>query len=204
MQIAKLISFVFHPIVVPIASALLYFILIPNHMPREFSYRVLGLVFATTYILPMLLLYFLRKVKLIENYYLNTINERKLPVTFIIVLSFLIGNLFLKFDIINLLAYSFFAFSLSLIIVYLLFFFHLKTSLHTLAIAGQIGFIGLISYHYKNNLLLLLVVIIMLLGVIASARLKLKAHTLTEVMIGIIVGLLSQLTVYAYFTIYNM
>ena len=198
MQFAKLISFVFHPIIVPIASALLYFILIPNHMPRAFSYRVLGLIFVTTYILPVLLLYFLKKIKLIEDYYLHSINERKFPITFMVVLCFLIGNLLLKFNIINLLAYSFFACSLALVIVYILFFFKIKTSLHTLAIAGQIGFISVISYEYKNNLLLILIVLFLLFGIVATSRLKLKAHTLSDVIIGFFVGFLSQILIYAY------
>ncbi|MDY7396017.1 hypothetical protein UMM65_12240 [Aureibaculum sp. 2210JD6-5] len=199
MQFAKLISFVFHPIIVPIASALLYFILVPNHIPKAFSYRVLGLIFITTYILPVILLFFLKKIKLIEDFYLNSINERKFPVTFFIVLSFLIGYLLLKFDIINLLAISFFACSLALVVVYILFFFKIKTSLHALAIAGQIGFISVISYEYKNNLLLLLIVLFLLFGVVATSRLQLKAHNLPEVVLGFFVGFLSQIFMYTYF-----
>jgi len=199
MQLAKLISFVFHPIIVPIASALLYFIIIPNHMPREISYRILGLVFITTYILPIILLFFLKKIKLIEDFYLNSINERKFPVTFFAILSFLIGNLLLKFDIINILAISFFACSLALAIVYILFYFRIKTSLHTLALAGLIGFISVISYEYKNNLLLMLMILFLLLGIVAAARLKLKAHTLSEVILGFFIGFLTQIIIYGYF-----
>ena len=201
MKFAKLISFVFHPIIVPIASALLYFIIIPNHLPKEFSYYVLGLIFITTYILPVVLLFFLKKVKLIEDFYLNSINERKFPVSFFVVLSFLIGNLLLNngYSNINVLAYSFFACSLALAIVYILFFFKIKTSLHTLAIGGQIGFMSVISHYYNSNLLLLLIVLFLLLGVVATARLQLKVHTLLEVIIGFFVGFLSQILIYAYF-----
>lgn len=203
MQLAKLISFVFHPIIVPIASALLYFILVPNHIPKAFSYRVLGLIFISTYILPIFLLFVLKQINFIENFYLNSINERKFPVIFFTILSFLLGNLILKngYADIDILAFSFFACSLALALVYILFFFNIKTSLHTLAIAGQIGFIGIISYHYKNNLLILLFSLFLLFGIVASARLKLKAHTLTEVIIGFFVGFCSQMLIYAYFII---
>ncbi|MET2983600.1 hypothetical protein [Aureibaculum conchae] len=201
MKFAKLISFVFHPIIIPIASALLYFIIIPNHIPKEIAYRILGLIFITTYILPVILLFFLKKIKLIEDFYLNSIDERKFPVTFFTVLSFLIGYLLLKPDIINILAISFFACSLALAVVYVLFFLKFKTSLHALAIAGLIGFISVISYEYKSNLLLMLIVLFLLFGIVATARLKLKAHTLTEVIIGFFVGLLSQIVMYAYFAL---
>lgn len=199
MQLAKLISFVFHPIIIPIASALLYFIIIPNHIPKELAYRILGLIFITTYILPVILLFFLKKIKLVEDFYLNSIDERKFPVTFFTILSFLIGHLLLKFDIINILAISFFACSLALAVVYALFFLKFKTSLHTLGIAGLIGFISVIGFEYKSNLLLILIILFLLLGAVASARLKLKAHTLAEVGIGFLVGFLSQIAMYAYF-----
>ena len=201
MKFAKLISFVFHPIIIPIASALLYFIIIPNHIPKEIAYRILGLIFITTYILPVILLFFLKKIKLIEDFYLNSIDERKFPVTFFTVLSFLIGYLLLKPDIINILAISFFACSLALAVVYVLFFLKFKTSLHALALAGLIGFISIISYEYKSNLLLMLIILFLLFGIVSTSRLKLKAHTLPEVIIGFFVGFLSQIVIYAYFVL---
>lgn len=200
MQFAKLISFVFHPIIVPIASALLYFIIIPNHIPKDTSYRILGLIFVTTYILPVVLLFILKKVKLIEDFHLKSIDERKFPIIFFTVLSFLIGKLLLKIGIVNVLSYSFMGCGLALAIVYLLFFFKVKTSLHILAIAGQIGFIMVISFQYKSNLLVLLIALFILLGVVATARLQLKAHNLKEIIIGFFVGFFPQILLYSYFT----
>ncbi|RPD95831.1 hypothetical protein EGM88_11460 [Aureibaculum marinum] len=196
MQLAKLISFVFHPIIVPIASVLLYFIIIPNHIPKEIAYRILLLVFVSTYILPIFLLFILRKIKLIDNFYMDSIKERKFPVIFYTVLCYLIGNLLLKFNIVDILGYSFMASSLSLALVYILFIFNFKTSLHSLAIAGQIGFIIIISFQYKINLLPLIMALFILLGVISTARLQLKAHTLQEIIIGFFIGIVSQVAVY--------
>lgn len=200
MQFAKLISFIFHPIIVPIASALLYFILIPNHIPKNITYYILGLIFITTYILPVVLLFILKKTQLIEDFHLKTIDERKFPIIFFTILSFLIGRLLLKPAIVDVLGYSFIAISISMLVVYLLFFLKIKTSLHTLAIAGQIGFITIISYHYKNNLLVLLVFLFLLLGIIGSSRLKLKAHTSLEVLLGFFIGFLPQFILYSYYT----
>ncbi|QCX37177.1 hypothetical protein FF125_01500 [Aureibaculum algae] len=200
MQFSKLISFVFHPIIIPIASALLYFIIIPSHISKEASYRILGLIFVATYILPVILLFFLKQTKLINDFYLKSIDERKFPITFFTILTFLLGKLLLhKIGVVDLLAHSFFACSLALGVVYVLFYFKTKTSLHTLAIAGLIGFISVISFEFKNNLLPILIVLFILVGVVSAARLKLKAHTLSEVIIGFFVGFLSQILVYAYF-----
>ncbi len=202
MKFYKLISYILHPVLIPIISTLLYFIIIPNHIPKEFSYRVLGIVFITTYILPILLLYFLKKATLIDSYLLVSINERKFPILFLAILSLLLGKLLLKANIIDLLAFSFFGCTLALSIVYLLFFNKIKTSLHTVGIGGLIAFIGIISYQYKLNLLLPIILLFFIFGIIATSRLKLKAHTLPEIFIGFSVGILAQILMYVLFT-YN-
>ena len=196
MKFYKFISYILHPVIIPIISTLLYFIIIPNHIPKEFAYRVLSIVFITTYIFPILLLYFLKKVKLIENFQLESVNERKFPILFIAATTLGLGLLLLKSNIVDLLALSFFGCTLSLIIVYILLFIKIKTSLHTLGISGLIGFISIISYDYKLNLLVLLILLFLFLGIIATSRLKLKAHNMSEVLIGFIIGLMSQQIIY--------
>ena len=196
MKFYKFISYIFHPILVPIVCTLLYFIIIPNHIPREFAYWVLGIVFVTTYIIPLLLLYVLKKVKLIESYQLSIINDRKFPILFFTSLTLVLGIRLLKFNVVDLLAFSFFGCALALGIVFVLLFFKTKTSLHTLGVSGLIGFIIMISYEYKLNLLVLLISLFLLFGVIATSRLKLQAHKMSEVLLGFFIGLLSQLIIY--------
>ncbi len=203
MKFHKFISYIFHPIIIPIVSSILFFIIIPNHIPKEFSYRVLGLVFAMTYLVPILLLIFLKKVKLIDSYHLISINERKFPILFFTILFFLIGKFLLKTNAIDLLSYSFFGCSLALSLVYILFYAKIKTSLHTMAIAGLIGFIMVLSFHYKFNLQLLLVLLFLVFGGVATSRLKLKAHTLTEVVLGFFLGFFPQVIIYLYYTFNN-
>ena len=203
MQLYKFISFIFHPAIIPITSSILYFIVIPNHIPKEFSYRVLGLVFAMTYVLPIFLMLFLKKVKLIDSYHLVSINERKFPLLFFTILFFLIGKFLLKTKAIDLLSYSFFGCFLALALVYLLFYTKIKTSLHTSAISGLIGFIMVLSFHYKFNLQLLLIFLFLLFGIVATSRLKLKAHTLTEVTLGFFIGFIPQVIMYLFYTLNN-
>jgi membrane-associated phospholipid phosphatase len=201
MKLHHYISYVFHPILVPIVSSLLYFIIIPTHVPKEFSYKILGLIFIVTYIIPILLLYFLKKVRLIESYQLPTIEERKFPILFFILLTFLIGNLLLRTETVNLLAYSFYGCSLAMGIVYLLFLGNIKTSLHSIGIAGLLGFVGVISYEYKLNLLVLIISLFLLFGIVATSRLKLEAHKISEIYIGFIIGVFTQALSYLYFSI---
>ena len=55
---------------------------------------VLGLVFALTYVVPVLLLLFLRNFGFIKDFQVSTIKERRFPVIFMILLLYFLGNIF--------------------------------------------------------------------------------------------------------------
>jgi hypothetical protein len=64
------------------------------------------------------------------------------------------------------------------------------------AIGGLIGFMIYFSYHYKINIIPVFLFLFVLSGVIASARIKLNAHTLNEIFWGYSLGITTQLFVY--------
>jgi len=200
----RAISYIFHPIVFSIIATLLYFIALPSHITKQSEYFILILIFLATYVTPILLLAFLKGFKMIHSYHLESINERKFPTLFMIVLFGLLGTKLLEVQALDLLAYSFLACSLALFCVYLLFFINLKTSLHTLSVAGLIGFTCVVSYQYKLNLLIPLMVLFLLAGVIATARLKLKAHQPKEVYLGFLIGFVTQFVSYYICSSYNI
>lgn len=203
MLFYKAISYIFHPIIFSIIASLLYFIILPSHITKQSEYGILTLVFLSTYIVPIILLLFLKRFKMITNYHLHTIEDRKFPILFMFVLFILLGNRLLATDIVNLLAYSFFGCALALLLVYIGFFAKLKTSLHAISISGLIGFICVLSFEYKLNLLVLLVFLFFLFGIISISRLKLEAHDNNEIYFGFLIGFISQLAVYSYLS-HNM
>ncbi len=171
---------------------MLFFIIQPSYFPKDFEYKILFVVFISTYIIPILFLFILKRKKAIASFHLSTIEERKLPVLFFLVITILLGYRLQELHVINLLAHFFLLGSVSLLIVYFLLYINLKVSLHTLAIGGLLGFVLVMSYEYKMNLLLLIIGVVLLFGLIAAARLKLKAHTALEVYLGFILGVLIQ------------
>ena len=110
----KFISYVLHPLLFSFMGSFLYLYLTPKHIVKEQEYIILFVVFVSTYIIPVLLLALLKKVKLIEDYHLKTINERKFPILFFIMLSFLIGRAMIGIGIVDLLAFSFFGVAFAL------------------------------------------------------------------------------------------
>lgn len=155
-------------------------------------------IFVSTYLLPLLLLYILKHFQLIDSFELETIEERKFPILFLVLLTYLIGRMLLSLQVVDLLAYSFYGSCLSLLISYLLFYIKIKTSIHTMGIGSLIGFIVMMSIYYEMNFNLLLAVLVILSGFIGSARLALGVHKPVEIFLGIAIGIGSQLLVFFY------
>ena len=201
MKFNKFISFVFHPIIIPIVGTLLYFIFLPRHIDENVERSIILSTFITAYILPIIFIYLLKKLNLIETYEMSTIEERKFPLIFFTVLSYVLGIILYRTNILTELSLFYFGFTLVLLISYLLLYANFKISMHTIGIGGLIGFIGLLSYSYELNLIILLAFLFVLAGVIATSRLILKAHQGKEVYLGFIIGLSTQIVAYL---IYNI
>lgn len=193
MFVYKLISYVLHPLLFSFMGTFLYLYLTPKHILKQQEYIILLIVFISTYIIPVLMLYLLKRIKMINDYHLRSIDERKFPVLFFIMLSFLIGRAMLETQIADLLAFSFFGVAFALSFTYLLFNIKVKTSLHTLGIGGIIGFVMVMSYEYQLNFNSLLSVLFIVAGGIAVSRLALNAHRPKEVYLGFLIGIVSQL-----------
>ena len=192
MFVFKVISYVLHPLLFAFMGSFIYLYLTPKHVVKEQEYIILFVVFVSTYIIPIILLALLKKVKLIDDYHLKSINERKFPVLFFIMLSFLIGRALLAIHIVDLLAFSFFGVAFALSFTYLLFNIKIKTSLHTLGIGGIIGFVMVMSYEYQLNFNAFLAGLFVIAGLIGISRLALNAHSPKEVYIGYVLGIVSQ------------
>ena len=192
MFVFKVISYVLHPLLFAFMGSFIYLYLTPKHVVKEQEYIILFVVFVSTYIIPIILLALLKKVKLIDDYHLRSINERKFPVLFFIMLSFLIGRALLAIHIVDLLAFSFFGVAFALSFTYLLFNIKIKTSLHTLGIGGIIGFVMVMSYEYQLNFNAFLAGLFVIAGLIGISRLALNAHSPKEVYIGYVLGIVSQ------------
>ncbi|UCE93509.1 MAG: hypothetical protein JSV73_12035 [Flavobacteriaceae bacterium] len=192
MFIYKLVSYILHPLLFSFFGSFLYLYLTPKHIVKQQEYIILLIVFVSTYIVPILLLALLKRVKMIEDYHLRTIDERKFPVLFFIMLSFLLGRAMLGIQIADLLAFSFFGVAFALSFTYLFFNINIKTSLHMLGIGGIIGFVMVMSYEYHLNFTSLLSGLFLIAGLIGVSRLGLNAHRPKEIYLGFLLGMISQ------------
>tara|TARA_B110001454_G_scaffold212301_1_gene228960 strand:+ start:1427 stop:2026 length:600 start_codon:yes stop_codon:yes gene_type:complete len=192
----KFISVILHPIVIPTIGVILYFILIPNSLSSKQRLTVLGLIFVTTYITPLAILIIFKRLKLIKSFKADTIRERKIPIAIMIVLFYLLGNTLKEIPSLRDLGLLFYATTLGLVWIYILFAFKLKTSIHLLSLGVTTGFFFVLNGIYNKKLILVILCAIIISGILASARLHLKAHKQIEVYIGYILGFFSPIVVF--------
>ena len=85
----KLISYIFHPIFIPIAGTLAYFALVP-YSPLELQSGNILPIFILTVIIPIISFLILKNIGIVQSVFLTSINERKYPMYISIALLFMV------------------------------------------------------------------------------------------------------------------
>ena len=188
--LAKIISAIFHPLLVP-TYALLLLINLQTHsilaLPADFRYIIVAFVFISTFVLPSIIIFILLKFGKIKSLEMHSQQERVLPMLIIAVAFYGTYQLLKQSSVTGLMS-LFMVGATMLVLITLIINYITKISLHTTAWGGLFGtFLGFaITFHY--NLISLLFLIIFVIGTIATARLKLNAHTPLQVYLGFLVG----------------
>jgi hypothetical protein len=158
-------------------------------IPASKMKPVLILLLVNTIIMPILTFFYLRKKEVFTSMFLEKVNERKIGILILFLFHLISYFLFRKLQ----LPASFLSIFLGILISLAFVFFitkYFKISLHTLAFGGIVGaLLGLFRAHGFLNYSVLALAIL-LLGIIASARLILNAHSAKEVNWGAICGVL--------------
>lgn len=208
---AYLLSVVFHPLL--ILSYMLVILLIVN--PYSFGYRsiweadiLLMLVFLSSFLIPMITVLFMRFLGLIESIHLPKRQDRIGP---LIATGIFYVPLYYHILKANRFPDAFVIFTLGVVIALFIGFFinnFTKISLHALGMGGLVsmGILTLMYFSYSSfsiglpsgrsyeiTTILLLYGIVLVAGLVCTARLLLKAHSLQDIYGGFTVGFFSQL-----------
>jgi hypothetical protein len=198
MRFHKFISAILHPIVMPTIGVLSYFLVIPhstNSLQRQFF---LGVIFVGTYLVPFAILAILKGFKLIHSFQLATSKERKIPLFIMILLFTILGGIFIKLTQFKDFGLFFYGISFGLMLAYLFSKFRVKINLHLLAMGSMVGFFMMMGIEYMISMIPLLLFLFAISGLLASSRLHLKTDTPKEIYFGFFVGLIAQISAYAF------
>jgi len=197
LKFHKFISVILHPIVIPTIGVLLFLSITPNEIRKERQYLLISIVFFSTYIVPLISLIILKTLGFIRSFQVESINERKIPLFLMLLIFYILGRNLIQISDFKELGMLFYGTNVSLAIIYLLFSFQIKSSLHIMSLSSALGFFLLFGNVYSISILPIAIIIILLIGVLASSRLYLKAHNQKEIYLGFFIGLAGQFIAYS-------
>ncbi|MBT8280756.1 MAG: hypothetical protein KJO16_04200 [Muriicola sp.] len=191
--LSKLVSYIFHPIFVPLAGTVSYFLITPKYTTLEMRSGNILPIFILTIIIPILSFFILKNLGIVQTIFLSRPEERKYPLMISLILLLMIllkvipdhYTLELYFFFLGLVA----ATSTCLLLILIPF----KTSLHMMGMGSILMFLIALSIHFERNIVVAISLMFFASGLVASSRLFLKAHSRTELLIGFLVGVVSQL-----------
>lgn len=196
------ISYIFHPFIMPMLGLFILFEAktIPNSFytldalyffpakAKEVLYIVLGIL---TFLAPGLSLLIMYWNKMISSLELEDRKERVYPFV-LIIFYYVLAYAYLKYQLpIYLQHPALMGFIFGIILTFLVSFlinFYIKLSLHAAAIFGVCGMLLAYNQTQIESNLQFLLYLFCLGGLVAASRIYLKAHTLTETILGMVVG----------------
>ncbi|MEM6722254.1 MAG: hypothetical protein AAF611_23205 [Bacteroidota bacterium] len=191
----NVISYIFHPIFIPVMATVGYFIVTPRLYEFNFKVDVAITISIFTVFIPVLTFILLKRLRLIDTIFVKDVRQRRIPLYLYVLLLFLITTKVISQSIFAELFDFFVATLISAVICLLFVLFRVKASMHMMGIAGLVMFFVVLSVTYQLNITFALSILILMTGIVGSSRLYLKAHSFTELIIGFFIGAIPQLLV---------
>ena len=189
-RIAKMLTLIFHPLFVPFYMLLIllnvntFFAMM---IPVKVKLLLSGLVFFTTILFPLLIVFLLYRLKMVKSFYLVSREERIYPLLAVAVFYYLTYYLLKSFPISFIFSYYMLG-STFLTILAMIISFYRKISLHMIGIGGMLGLLMGLSLNLGLDLTWFVVAAIILGGFLGFARIQSSSHKPSEIYSGFLVG----------------
>lgn len=210
----KGISYIFHPLLLPTYGTLLFLWANPNiasSIPENENEivrtptHVLVSIFVNTFIMPAVAVLMMKALGFIKTLEMKDSQERIIP--FIATMIFYIWAFMAVKNHFDFMPKIFSVFILgTLISLFASFFINLflKLSIHMVGVAGLMTGTMMMMMSSQKSLLMVFLLTIILNGLVATARLYLKAHTIREIYIGFLIGISGQMLAVTIFSKFFM
>ena len=193
----NIISYIFHPLFIPIGGTIIYFFVAPYSTLEMQSGNIVP-IFILTVIIPIIFFLILKNLGVISSIFLPTIQERKYPLYISCIIFLMILYKVIPNNYVHELFYFFTGLLTATGTALLLLFIKFKTSIHLLGMGSILMFMIGLSIHFETNITLAISLFTLLTGLVATSRLYLKSHTRNELLIGFLIGCCSQLIILKY------
>ncbi|MFK5981582.1 MAG: hypothetical protein QM499_01615 [Flavobacteriaceae bacterium] len=191
-------SYLFHPLLMPLLGALLYYHFTPRYFEPELIRAKSYALIIITILIPLITFYLLKNLGLVKSVQLNDIKERKFPLMIQTLLVLLVIKMIFSSYQTPEMYYFFVGVLFSTITALILVIMNFKVSLHQMGIAGVTMFLIALSVHFSKNILVEISLLFIINGWVASSRLQTNSHSFPELITGFFIGFLPQLILLNY------
>lgn len=204
--IADVISFILHPLFMPILMAIVIFYISPERfvgVNKNLQWQMLSIFGLNTVLFPMLATGLMKALNFIPSIKMPEKKDRIMPLMAIMIFYFwmyqVVKNIPTKTTLTaeNMYLYNIFFLGnfFGIIGVFIINIFS-KISMHTAAAGGALGILIVIAIVGKVNIIIPILIAIALAGIVGTARLMANAHKPIEIWMGYFIGLAAQLLAY--------
>ncbi len=193
--IAEFISYILHPIFVPLYVAAFLLYLHPSYFSGfsdKAKQQVLLIIVLNAVFFPLISTLLLKGVGFIDSVFLRTSKDRIIPYIICGIFFFWTYTVFRQQELYPPILSSFwlgvFLASSAALIANIYF----KISMHTLGMGGWLGLFIVISQSNSMLMTWPLSIVILLCGFVASSRMIISNHTEKEIYSGFLIGLAAQ------------
>lgn len=197
-KILPIFSYIFHPIFVSLYGALFYFLITQNFFYPSQIYVTLVQVTILTLFLPLSIYFLFRSLGFVTSFTEATIKERRMPIAIQAIMILVLLKFSISREVTVELYYFFLGGLVSGILALASVLLKFKASLHMIGITALTAFTYGLSVYYKLPFVNLFAFCIVCMGLVASSRLYMKAHTYIELVVGLLIGLLPQVILYRF------
>jgi len=193
---AKLISILFHPMLMPLLGIIFIFYSgsYISFLPGNVKRIIILVIGANTLALPLMMMPLFMQFGVVKSLAMESNRERLLPLAFTLIPYILSVYFLAKLPIPVVIPV--FMLGASLVIAScLIISYWWKISIHMIGIGGLVGFIIAFSIRMSTDVLPYLLLSILIASLLASARLKAKSHNPIQVYSGFGLGFLIMLIV---------
>ncbi|HLO74195.1 MAG TPA: hypothetical protein VK164_09700 [Flavobacterium sp.] len=201
MDLKKLLpvfSYIFHPIFVSIYGTLFFFLITSNFYYDSQIYITLLQVTILTLLLPLSMYFLFRLLGVVSSFTEASLTERRMPIAVQAILLFVLIKYSVSKEIFTELYFFFLGGLFSAVLVLASVMLKFKASLHMIGVSALTAFVYGLSVYYQLPFVNLIAFCIVCMGLVASSRLYMKAHTPIELIAGIAIGLLPQVLLFKY------
>ena len=206
-SVAKIVSVIFHPLLMCTYGSLSLFFLFKGSIydfmfPLRYKLIICSMIFSFSFFLPVINIYILYKMKRISTFTIQDQSERTFPYFVTSCFYFGLFYLFLDLSIWPSIKVLIFGAGLAILLTALINMKY-KISAHMVGVGGLLGSVIVVSMAIKFNAIPLICVLILLSGLIATGRLYLRAHEPRQIYSGFFLGFITQILIFILFQSFN-